>query len=160
MPPNSQLPGALAGIIADTNPAESDEISALRETLDATQSALDDAQSQLKDLSASVQILRDNNDIKTTAVTYAKRFMIAIPCICLAILALSVSDGVSLTVKDEVYAASWSVTIKDYGQAALVVTPVVFVATVLGFLLKGVFGQSASDDDGGLKEIITSLKGN
>ena len=160
MPPDSQLPASLPGIVADTNTSDSDEISSLRETQEAIQSALDDALSELKDLRASNQILRDNNEIKATAVKYAKRFMIAIPCICLLILALSVSNGIGLTIRGEVYAVSWSVTIKDYGQAALVVTPVVFVATVLGFLLKGVFGQSTSDDDGGLKEIISSVKGN
>ena len=160
MPPDSQLPESLSGIVAGTSPDESDEISALRETLDATQSALDDAQSQLKELRASVKILSDNNEIKQSAVKYAKRFMIAIPCICLFILALSVFDGFSVTIGEKSYAASWSMAIEDYGQAALVVTTVVFVATVLGFLLKGVFGQSASDDDGGLKEILTSVKGN
>lgn len=159
MPPESQLPESLAGILAATSPAESDEISALRETLEATQSALDEAHSNLRDQSALIQVLRDNNEIKQTAVKYAKGFMFAIPIVCLFILGLSVSDGLSLTICGYVYSVSWSVNIEDYGQAALVVTPVVFVATVLGFLLKGVFGQSSSGDDGGVKEILSSVRG-
>ena len=136
---SSQLPPGIGDVLAGTQATDADRIIVLKDELQTTQSALEKESAKSASLESENAILRDNTKIKKDAVWYAKFFMCLIPLVYLLLLLASVSKGVSYNYGQDNFSFEWSIVIGGYAQAAFVVGPIVFVATVLGFLLKGVF---------------------
>lgn len=156
-PPDSQLPSDIGSILAGTEATDSDQIVSLKDELETTQSALEKAHQKIELLEREAINLRDNTEIKKSAFAYAKSFMWIIPAFCLILLIVSVTKGISFPFGDDVKSFTWDVNVGAYAQAAFVVGPIVFIATVLGFLLKGVFQQSSNGDDPGLAQLGQSI---
>ena len=157
MPPNNQLPPGIGEFVAKTEATDSDQILALKEQLETTQSALSESQHANELLLGEIKVLRDNSSIKRSAVRYAKTFMIVIPIFCVLMLIVTITQGVTLKVPGSDAAILWKAEVKEYAQAAFVVAPIVFIATVLGFLLKGVFQQTSKEDEAALQALGKSL---
>ena len=157
MPHNNQLPNSLGRIVGETQSTTEDQIASLRETLEATQSALDDANKKIIYLETQVTVLKDNSKIKKTSVFYAKTFLILVPIFCLILLITQFFTSFTLSVKGVQYSIAWVVKADGLAQASLVIGPLVFIATVLGFLLRGVFGQSSQKDEEALSRMVSGL---
>lgn len=157
LPPNSQLPAGIGEAVASTTASPNDNIVSLKEELDSVQSALDEERAKNSKLESEIHLLRDNTQIKKDAVRYAKVFMVIIPIFCLMLLIISATIGLFFSFEEWDFEFSWSIEIQKYAQAAFVVAPVLFVATVLGFLLKGVFQTSSQADEVGLANLRQSL---
>ena len=158
-PLSGQLPAGIAEELRKTRGDKEDKIADLQGDLQTTQDALDSAQERLKDVEAENKILKDNDVIKKSAFAYAKAFMIIIPALCFLVIVLSSTKGFSFTIFGMSFSAAWDIQINDYAQAAFVVAPIIFVATVLGFLLKGVFGQASASDEANLAALGRIIAG-
>lgn len=151
--PEGLLPAGMSKILTETEESPNHKIISLQDNLRTTQSALDIERSKNRDLSNQLSILRDNSKIKQDAVRYSKIFMVLVPLFCISMLIVSVTKGMSISLEGQKFDLQWDVQVKDYAQAAFVVAPVVFVATVLGFLLRGVFGTHTKEDEAGLSDL-------
>ncbi len=134
------LPTNLQQTVASTPTSDADTITDLQGRLQTADDALTAEQGKVRALEVEVKILEDNSKIKESAVKYAKWALVIIPSVCLFLLFLSgmgerklIFGGAELDV---------SIDIENYAQAALIVAPIAFFATVVGFLLKGAFSQA------------------
>ena len=140
----SLLPTNLGEQVAETTPNEIDQITDLQGQLASTEDALNDAQNQVTRLEADNKRLKENFPIKQTAIKFARRYLIIIPVACMLILILSANNGFNITLKDYSFQWNWKFSLGKYTQSALVIGPIAFVATVLGFMIRGVFGQQSN----------------
>lgn len=156
-PKTSTLPKGLSKTVNKTKPSLRDQIIELKGELTIVGDALEDSNSKITKLKAENKVLRDNNDIKQIAVNNARVLLIIVPIICLIILIMSANEGFSFFISTWSFYTSASIELNSYAQAALIIAPIAFIATILGFLLKGVFGQSEKAEDNAVKEFLSLL---
>jgi hypothetical protein len=149
------LPNNLEAKLDSTPTDDIDEITYLQGKLRIADDALTEAESKIKSLEAKVKILKDNSEIKKSAVGYAKISLILIPLACLCLLILSALGGRELEVSNHSF--NISIDLNNYAQAALIVAPIAFFATIIGFLLKGAFGQNVDVRNLSTPDVLKSL---
>ena len=137
---SSLLPENLEDELGLTKTDSTDEITDLQGKLAIANDALTSEQDKVKSLEGKIQRLEDNSQIKKTAVGFAKTSLILIPTSCLFLFLLSAMDEKKLNLCGT--ELDVAIKINAYAQAALIVAPIAFFATIIGFLLKGVFGQN------------------
>lgn len=153
----SQLPAGLRKEVGSTEAIPDDVITELKGQVTTLTDALDSANQKKTTLQAEIEALHDNTKIKLSAVRYAKVFLIVIPICCLILLFFSVNDGLVVHLGEGTRSINWKITVNPYAQAALIVSPIVFIATILGFLLRGVFGQKSETSGITAAEIINIM---
>lgn len=154
--PNNHLPSGLGHYI-DKIKAEDQtdaELNYLQESIQAEKDASSEYRTEnaalkakTEALEASNKLLQDNNSIKKRAFTYSFFFLITVPVFCWAILLLSMNDGFSLYTTGTSFSAFWHASLNSYAQAALIISPIVFIAAIIGFLLKGVLSSNQQNPD-------------
>ena len=149
------LPENLEADLDATLASEIDEITDLQGRLKSADDALIDAQNKVRGLEAKVIRLQENAAIKRTAVNYAKISLVIIPLSCLLLLLLSAMGERTFNFCGS--ELDLSIDLNNYAQAALIVAPIAFFATIIGFLLKGVFGQSVDVKDLSASDVMKAL---
>jgi len=154
----SLLPKGLGSALDSVTESEADIITDLQGQLTNANDALLAESAKVTSLTATNKVLRDNSKIKTDAVRYAKISLIAIPLACLLLLLLSALGDRKLNICG--VELDLSLELNSYAQAALIVAPIAFFATIIGFLLKGVFGQNVDVKNLSATEVMKGLKNN
>ena len=151
----TKLPSDLRESLSQTEANDDDKIVDLLGQLQIAKDALEESHEKIIDLEkqnakleSHNELLRDNYKIKRFAVRFSFWFIWLVPIFSILLLILSINDGISFGngVDDTGFYLSWSVTLNSYAQAALIIAPIAFIATVLGFLLKGVFGRPGDNN--------------
>ena len=140
------LPANLKENVAKTTANSTDQITDLQGQLQSLQDALTSEQFKNSKLEAENKNLKENFPIKSSAVRFAKWYLVLIPLLSVVLLLLSANKGFHLKTCDGLFEWKWHLELGKYTQSALVISPIAFVATVLGFMIKGVFGQQSTKD--------------
>ena len=109
---------------------------------------------------ASTKVLRENLPIKQSAVRYAKWFMVLVPLSCLVLLLFWSEGGLSIEVSRDpvLIAVSTKPGAASYTQAVLIVAPIAFVVTLLGFLIRGMFAGSGDKEEPSLSDLTSAAR--
>lgn len=151
------LPPGLPGHIAVTTKATlQQQFIHLQGQLSVVQDALDEEKGKNLRLENEVKILTDNSKIKSDAVKYAKGALWIVPLTCLVLLLVS-----SITVPKLNFQSTeidLNLKLTPYAQAALIIAPIAFFATVIGLLIKGVFGSKTESKEMSASDLLKALK--
>lgn len=143
--PDGQLPPALGASVAATKESYEARILQLKGDLQNTEDALAAERGKNSDLQKELDRLKDNINLRRTALRFSRVFLVLVPLVCLALLLILPISQINVSVWGWQASGSWEDVIPPYTFTALVVSPILFITTILGFLLKGVFGNGVSD---------------
>ncbi len=151
------LPEGLEADLDSTVINDTDQITDLQGKLTIAEDALTDEQEKNNNLEAELKLLRENSPIKVSAVKFAKWYLFLIPIFSLALLIISANKGFELSVASWQFQWAWNFELGNYTQSALVIAPIAFIATVIGFMIKGVFGQQGDKDGLSTNDVLKFL---
>lgn len=151
------LPTGLPDHIAYTTRATLEEkFIHLQGQLSVVQDALDEQKGKNLRLENEVKLLNDNSKIKSDAVKYAKAALWIVPLTCLFLLVVSSVTMPKFNVSNTEF--DLNLELASYAQAALIIAPIAFFATVIGLLIKGVFGSKSESKEMSAADLLKALK--
>lgn len=142
---NSSLPEGIAEELGAIEPTESNIIVELKGEIKTLQDALSDSQETVRDLENQIKVLSDDSAIKMSAFKYARFYLWFVPIFCVLLLIAILNKGLILNINGKMFSIFWAIETHEYLPIALLVVPVAFIATLLGYLFRGVFGNPNGD---------------